>query len=68
MQACHWKAHNTFTNFTFKTLLCQIMTTYVSGSTCSGTTSPRPLPSDSSSSERKGGGGGAPPLQSKPRV
>ena len=29
MQASHWKAHNTFTNFTFKTLLCQITTTYV---------------------------------------
>ena len=27
MQACHWKAHNTFTNFTFKTLLRQIITT-----------------------------------------
>ena len=57
MQACHWKAHNTFTNFTFKTLLRQMMTTYVSGSTCSGT-SPRPFPSDSSFAERIGGGGG----------
>ena len=27
MQACHWKAHNTFTNFYLKTLLGQTMTT-----------------------------------------
>ena len=56
IQSCHWKAHNTFTNFTFKTLFCQIMTTYISGSTCSSKTSPKPFPSDSSSLERKEGG------------
>ena len=27
MQACHWKAHNTFTNFYLKTLLGQTTTT-----------------------------------------
>ena len=40
MQACHWKAHN------------RQRQQYVSGTSSSSTTSPRPFPSDCSSSER----------------
>ena len=54
MEACHWKAHNTFTNFYLKDLRQQ----YVSGSSSGGSTSPRPFPSDQLSSERKEGGRG----------
>ena len=56
MQACHWKAHNTLT------YLVRQQQQYVSGTSSSGTTSPRPFPSVSSSSGRKKGGG-AHPLQ-----
>ena len=54
MQACHWKAHNTFTNFylTKRPYLVRQQQQYVSG------TSPRPFPSASSSSGRKEGGRG----------
>ena len=52
MQACHWKAHNTFTNFYLKDLTWSDNNNnmYLGGS---GTTSPRPFPSDQLSSERK---------------
>ena len=42
MQACHWKAHNTFTNFLPKRPYL-VRQQYVSGSS-SGGTSPRPFP------------------------
>ena len=61
-QACHWKAHNTFTNFYLKTFLVRQRQQYVSGTRSGGTTSPRSFPSDQLSSERKKGGG-AHPLQ-----
>ena len=69
MQAGHWKAHNTFTNFYLRPYL--VRQQYVSGASSSGTTGPRPFPSEQSSSERKEGG--AHPLQpslqeSNPRV
>ena len=60
MQACHWKAHNTFTNFYLKDLVRQRQQ-YVCGTSGGGTTSPRSFRSDQVSSERKegeGGGGG----------
>ena len=51
MQACHWKAHNTFTNFYLKDLiLVRQQQQYASGTSSSGTTSPKPFPSDCSSS------------------
>ena len=54
MQACHWKAHNTFINFYLKRpYLVRQRQQYVSGTSSSGTTSPRPFPSDQLSSERK---------------
>ena len=55
MQACHWKAHNTFTNFYLKDLYLVRRQQYVSGTSGGGTTSPRS--SDQLSSERKEGGG-----------
>ena len=56
MQACHWKAHNTFTNFIRKrSYLVRQQQKYVSGTSSSGTTSPRPFPSASSSLRRKEG-------------
>ena len=59
MQACHWKAHNTFTNFLPKRpYLVGHRQQYVSGTRSGGTTSPRSFPSDQLSSERKKGGGG----------
>ena len=62
MQACHWKAHNTFTNFYLKDLTWsdnRQRQQYVSGTSGGGgTTSPRSFPSDQVSSERKRGGGG----------
>ena len=59
MQACHWKAHNTFTNFLpNRPYLVGHRQQYVSGTRSGGTTSPRSFPSDQLSSERKGGGGG----------
>ena len=64
MQACHWKAHNTFTNFYLKDLTWSDNgKQYVSETSSSGTTSHRPFPSDQLSSERKEGGGGAHLLQ-----
>ena len=56
MQACHWKAHSTFTPY-----LVRQRQQYVSGTSSGGTTSPRrvrPFPSDQLSSERKEGRGG----------
>ena len=58
MQACHWKAHNTFTNFYLRPYLVGHRQQYVSGTRSGGTTSPRSFPSDQLSSERKKGGGG----------
>ena len=60
MQACHWKAHNTFTNFYLfkRPYLVRQRQQYVSGTSGGGTTSPRSFPSDQLSSERKEGGGG----------
>ena len=72
MQACHWKAHNTFTNFYLKDLTwSRQRQQYVSGTSGGSTTSPRSFPSDQLSSERKEGG--AHPLQpslqeSNPRI
>ena len=64
MQACHWKAHNTFTNYYLKDLTwSDKRQQHVSGTRSGGTTSPRSFPSDQLSSERKKGGGGAHPLQ-----
>ena len=69
MQACHWKAHNTFYKVLPKrSYLVRQRQQYVSGTHSGGTTSPRSFPSDQLSSERKkrgggGGGGGAHPLQ-----
>ena len=51
MQACHWKAHNTFTNFYLKTYLVRQRQQYVSASS-----SGRPFTSDQVFSERKEGG------------
>ena len=65
MQACHWKAHNTFTNFYLKDLTWSDNDNYVSGTSGGSTTSPRPFPSDQVSSERKEGG--AHPLQPSPQ-
>ena len=62
MQACHWKAHNTFTNFYLKDLTWSDTDNNISGTRSGGTTSPRSFPSDQLSSERKKGGG-AHPLQ-----
>ena len=62
MQACHWKAHNTLTNFYLRPYLVGHRQPYVSGTRSGGTTSPRSFPSDQLSSERKKGGG-AHPLQ-----
>ena len=56
MQAYHWKAHNTFTNFYLRPYLVRQQQQYVSGTSGGGTTSPRSFPSDQVSSERKGGG------------
>ena len=60
MQACHWKAHNTFTNFCLKDLTWSDHDNnmYLGPVSSSGTTSPRPFPSAYSSSVRKEGGGG----------
>ena len=62
IQACHWKAHNTFANFYLKDL-----TWSDNDNNMYLGRSPRPFPSDQVSSERKegggGGGGGAHPLQ-----
>ena len=59
MQACHWKAHNTFTKFLPKRpYLVGHRQRYVSGTRSGGTTSPRSFSSDQLSSERKKGGGG----------
>ena len=59
MQACHWKAHSTFTNFLPKQpYLVRHRQQFVSGTRSGGTTSPRSFPSDQLSSERKKGGGG----------
>ena len=73
MQACHWKAHNIYKFLPKRPYLVRQRQQYVSGASSSGTTGPRPFPSEQSSSERKEGGGGAHPLQpslqeSKPRV
>ena len=77
MQACHWKAHNTFYKFLPKRpYLVRQRQQYVPGTSGGGTTSPRSFPSDQLSSERKergGTGGGAHPLQpslqeSNPRI
>ena len=58
MQACHRKAHNTFTNFLPKRpYLVRQRHKYVSGTSSSGTTSARPFPSDQLSSECKDGVG-----------
>ena len=58
MQACHWKAHNTFTNFYLKDLTWSDNNQqYVSGTSSSGTTSPRPFLSACPTSGRKEGGG-----------
>ena len=60
MQACHWKAHNTFTNYKFlpkRPYLVRHRQQYVSGTRRGGTTSPRSFPSDQLSLERKKGGG-----------
>ena len=70
MQACHWKAHNTFTNFYLKDLTWSRQQ-YVSGTSGCSTTSPRSFPSDQLFSERKEAG--AHPLQpslqeSNPRI
>ena len=63
MQACHWKAHNRFTNFYLKDLTwSDTQQQYVSGTRSGGTTSPRSFPSEQLSSERKKRGG-AHPLQ-----
>ena len=59
MQACHWKAHNTFTNFYLKDLTWDGQRQqFISGTSSSGTAGPRPFSSVQSSSERKRGGGG----------
>ena len=58
MQTCHWKAHNTLTNFLPKRpYLVRQRQQYVSGTSSSITTSPRSFSSDYSSLERKEGGG-----------
>ena len=58
MQACHWKAHNTFTNFYLNDLTWfRQRQQYVSGTHGGSTTSPRSFPSDQLSSERKKGRG-----------
>ena len=67
MQACHWTAHNTFTNFYPKDLT---WSDYVSRTSSSGSTGPRPFPLESSS-ERKLAGGAhllQPSLRSLPQV
>ena len=71
MQACHWKAHNTFTIFLPKRPYLVRRQQYVSGTSGGGTTSLRSFPSDQLSSERKEEG--AHPLQpslqeSNPRI
>ena len=59
MQACHWKAHNTFTDFYLKRpYLVRQRQQYVSGTSVGSTKNPRSFPSDQLSSERKEGGGG----------
>ena len=55
MEACHLKAHNTFTNFYLKDLTWSDGQQYVSGTRSGSTTSPRSFPSDQLSSEKKGG-------------
>ena len=55
MQACHWKAHNTFTNFYLKDLTWSDTDNNMY---LGPTTSPRSFPSDQLSSERKKRGGG----------
>ena len=54
MQACHWKAHTLF--LPRRPYLVR-QQQYVSGTSSSGTTSPRPFPSTYSSSGRKERGG-----------
>ena len=56
MQACHWKAHNTFTVSSKRPYLVRQQQQYESGCSSGSTTSPRPFPSEQLSSERKEGG------------
>ena len=57
MQACHWKAHNTFTNVYIKDLTWSDNDNNMYlGPVVDGTRSPRSFPSDQLSSERKKGG------------
>ena len=71
MQACHWKAHNTFTNFYLKDLAWSDNDNNLYlGPVVSGTTGPRSFSVQSSSERKKGG---AHPLQpslqeSNPRI
>ena len=62
MQACHWEAHNTFTNFYLKDLTWSDDNNMYLGpvrTSSSGTLSPRPFPSAYSSLGRGEGGGGS---------
>ena len=73
MQACHWKAHDTFTNFYLKDLTWPDNDNNMYLGPVVAAQVLDPSPSDQSSSERKEGGGGAHPLQpriqeSNPRV
>ena len=68
MQACHWKAHKTFTNFYLKDLtwLDNDNNMYV-GPVVAAQTVLDPSPQNSNPQKEKKGGGGAHPLQPSPR-